>query len=175
MACLIRFWIFVERSVRELQKYSASKMSSISKKPDWSPARKVKCLVFFFHLTSQADSFSVDSYVCSRLPFRLCHSVHTLAPFQSCAHVWTGFFFFCLWCWMVEVESLESLLLSPVELVIVSGLADPHVCYEHMHGCRQEAAPELTNTHTHTRLRYCCSIFHSVCVWVTRLPWAGLS
>lgn len=63
---------------------------------------------------------------------------------------------------MVEVESLESLLLSPVELVIVSGLADPHVCYEHMHGCRQEAAPELTNTHT--RLRYCCSIFHSVCV-----------
>lgn len=46
MACLIRFWIFVERSVRELQKYAASKMSPISKKPDWSRAQKVKCFIF---------------------------------------------------------------------------------------------------------------------------------
>lgn len=46
MACLIRFRIFVERSVRELQKYAASKMSLISKKPDWSRAQKVKCFIF---------------------------------------------------------------------------------------------------------------------------------
>lgn len=71
-------------------------MSSVSKKPDWSPALKVKCLVFFPHLTSQANSVSVDLSVCSRLPFRLCHSVHTLAAFQSSAHVWVGFFFLIL-------------------------------------------------------------------------------
>lgn len=46
MACLIRFWIFVERSVCELQKYAASTMSSISKKPDWSRAQKVECFIF---------------------------------------------------------------------------------------------------------------------------------
>lgn len=51
-------------------------------------------MFYFSPLTSRANSFSVDSFVCSRLPFRLCHSMHTLAPFQSHARVFGGSFFF---------------------------------------------------------------------------------
>lgn len=52
---------------------------------------------------------------------------------------------------MVAVESVESLLLFPFELVGVTGLTELHVNYVHMHGRRQAAAPELAHTLPHRR------------------------
>lgn len=49
------------------------------------------------------------------------------------------------------VESVESLLLLPFELVGVTGLTELHVNYVHMHGRRQAAAPELAHTRPHRR------------------------
>lgn len=148
-------------------------------------------MFYFSPLTSRANSFSVDSCACSRLPFRLCHSMHTLTPFQSHAHVFFGggvLLILHLWCWMVAVESVESLLLFPFELVGVTGLTELHVNYVHVHGRRQAGSRTWALSHTPTQMRshtsladswlqYSPSVFWFSLwrLWVTRLPSARLA
>ena len=83
---------------------------------------------------------------------------------------------------MVEVESQESPLFFPFELGSVLGLPDPHVRYVHMHSCRQEAAPELTHTHSSADfwIDHCCPVirfFHIVRLWAvnfSRICWTAI-
>lgn len=73
----------------------------------------------------------------------------------------------------------------PLSLSVSRGWQKPHVSHVHMHGRREEAAPELTNTHTHTctssadpwiqDYRSVFWFFHVVRLWATRLPAAGLA